>query len=159
MFGEFQHTVFGGCPHVLQPFYWHAVTQQLVVREVGKKQRLRRSCYLSLHINRNMDLLDNLTQLHQLGRAGGGVCLQLPALGPLVSVVVVADIAKDDIFTSAVENYPKVETDAGRPEIWVPCAGEPVQAEAGVGRVDLQVKSSSLSSLLLLVWEPSQAGV
>ncbi len=45
-------------------------------------------------VHRDEDLLDGFPDFHELGCAGLGVRLQLPALGPIIGAVVVVDVAK-----------------------------------------------------------------
>ena len=102
--------------------------------------------------------MDNFPKLHQLGGAGVGVRFQPAALGPLVSIVVAAHVAEDGVLSGPVQDDAQVQVHASRPEVRVSRTGQPVQAEARVRQIGLQVEGGSFGRLLLLVREPGQAG-
>ena len=123
---------------------------------MGQQRRFRRRRDGSLHVHGHRDFLDDLAQLDQLGRAGGGVGLQLATLRPPVGIVVTPDVAQDHILAGAVEDDPQVEVDASRPEIGIPGVAQPVHAQPGLGRIGLQVKGGGLGRPLLLVGQPAE---
>src|SRR3972149_2345303 len=75
---------------------------------------------------------------------------QLALFSPTVSRVMVIHIAKKETFAGLMDNYPEVTADPHRPEVLVFRIVELVELHARIGRVQLQVKGSSLYCLLLL---------
>jgi hypothetical protein len=61
-----------------------------------------------MHIDRDDDLLDGLTYLHKLRRAGLGMRFELATLRPIVSLVVVVDVAEQKARFAAVNDQPNV---------------------------------------------------
>ena len=86
------------------------------------------------------------------------MCFQPSTLSPIVRVVVTAHVAEDDIVTVPVQDDAQVKVYPRRPEACVLGAGHPVQAEARVGDVGLQVKGGGLGRLLMFIGEPGEAG-
>ena len=74
------------------------------------------------------DLLDDLPKLHQLGGPRRRMRLQPATFGPPVGVVVAAHVAEDYVLPRPVQNDAQVQIHAGRPEVGVHRAGDPVQA-------------------------------
>ena len=84
--------------------------------------------------------------------------LQPAALGPPVGIIVAVHIAENDVLPGAVQYDTQIKVHPGRPKAKVLGAGHTVQAEARIGDVGLQVKSSGLSRPLLFVGEAGEAG-
>ena len=145
------HAVLGGGPDVVEPLLRNAVPQQLFVGDPGEGQRLSGSLLLGPHVDWNDYFLHHLPQLHQLGRAGGGVYLQPATLGPTVGVIVAVNVAEDDVLSGPVQDDAQVEVHSRRPEVRVLGSGHAVQAEARMGDVGLQVKGGGLRCPLLVV--------
>ena len=80
---------------------------------------------------------------------------ELTTLGPVVSPVVVIDVAKQKAALSLVDNQSNVAADTNGPEVFILGLVELVKAHTRVGRVELQVKGSRLDDLLLLAGEAS----
>ena len=110
-----------------------------------------------IHVCRDRDFLYYFPKFHELGRAGGWMGLHLPALGPFIGIVVVADVTQGHSVAGAVDDNPDVEVYTDRPEVGVFCAGDAMQAMARLGGIKLQVKGGGLGDLLLLVGEAGQA--
>lgn len=111
-----------------------------------------------LDVARDCDLLDPLPKLHELSRARPRMRLQPPPLGPLVGVVVVADVAEQQAAGPvAVDDQPDVLRHTNRPEVLVPRLVQLVELHPRCGRVQLQIEGGRLDGLLLLPGEPAQA--
>jgi hypothetical protein len=106
-----------------------------------------------LHIDWDDDLLDRLAYFHQLRCAG----FQLAALRPLVSFIVMANVAKQQAHFAAMNDQPDVAVNPHRPEILVLRFIELVEAHARIGRVKLQVERRRLHSLLLIASQTGEA--
>ncbi len=101
--------------NVFQPFLRNSVPQQLRIGQGGEDFLLR---YLlcrnwRVHVARDENLLNALTDLDQLRRTGFGMRLQLAPLRPFVGVIVMADIAKEQAVLRLVNDQSDVAANAG----------------------------------------------
>ena len=94
--GQGQETVLIGLAHVGQPLRRHAVGQQVVIGQARKQRRLGRHRLRSLHIRRDENLLNRFTDLDQLSRTRARMRFESPALRPVVGLVVMIDVAKQE---------------------------------------------------------------
>src|SRR5437016_12957578 len=83
--------------------------------------------------------------------------LQLPPLGPLVSLIVVIDIAKQETVCGSMNDKADVFADAYRIELGIPWLVELVELQAGLRRIQLKIECSSLNGFLLLARHPGEA--
>lgn len=95
---------------------WYAVAQQIVIsnsmeQKLRYRRRFRRQRQCALHIDRHDDFLHRLTNFDQLRRAGFWMRLKLAALGAIVGLVVLIDVASKAGF-AAVNNKANVATHA-----------------------------------------------
>ena len=139
--GDVQDGLLRCLPHRVEPVLRHAPAQQDVI---GLKGEERRPAHCLLDVALGNDLLDGLSDLDDLGGAGPRVAVEAAALGPSVSVVVVADIGEEGVAGPLVEDDAEVEIDAGGPEVLVAGAVDPVEGEAGAVGVLLDVEGGDL---------------
>jgi hypothetical protein len=85
------------------------------------------------------------------------VRFQLAPFRPVIGPVVVVDVAEQEARIALVHDQANVAADAHGPEIPVPRLVQPVQAHAGIGRVELQVEGRGLDRALLVAGEARQA--
>ena len=85
------------------------------------------------------------------------MCFQLATFRPVVSLVVVADVAEQDARLAPVNDQPDVAIDPHRPEILVLHLVELVEAHAGIGWVELQVERRRLDGLLFVASQSGEA--
>ena len=108
------------------------------------------------HNRGKANLADSFANLDDLGGAGGWVALDLAALGPAVSVVVMIDVAKQQARRGLVGDQADVGADAHGPEVGVLCPVELVKLHPGARRVHLEVERRGLGGGLLLARELSE---
>jgi hypothetical protein len=162
MVGQGQQRVLGHVPDVVQPLGGHAVGQQFLVAVAGEQRLQHRDGWrcewqFRLHIHGNEHLLHRLADFDPLRGAGPWVRLQLAPFRPVIGPVVVVDVAEQEARIALVHDQANVAADPHRPEIPVPRLVQPVQAHAGVGRVELQVEGRGLGRSLLVAGQARQA--
>jgi hypothetical protein len=169
MVSERQQGVSGRRSDVGQPFGRHAVAEQLVIGDVCEDWgRRREACFglgptkvgpygRLLHVNRYDDLLHRLADLDQLRGARGWMGLQLAPFRPVVRLIVMGDEAKQQAGIAAMHDQADVAAGPYRPEALVLRLIEPVEAQAGIRRIELQIERRRLHSLLLVAGQASQA--
>ena len=79
------------------------------------------------------------------------------ALCPVVCVIVVADVAQQQAGVIAVHDQADVAGHANRPEVLVFGLIQLVEAQARMGRVQLQVKGGHLRGLLFVAGQACEA--
>src|SRR6185295_688306 len=100
-----------------------------------------------LNIGWGDNLLNGLPNLHELGGARTRVRLEPAPLGPVVGLVMMIHVAKQQATLAFVDNKSEVGADTYRPEILVLRLVEFVKLHARVGRVQLQVEGRRLDEL------------
>ncbi|KFB73003.1 MAG: hypothetical protein AW09_001778 [Candidatus Accumulibacter phosphatis] len=160
--GQGQQRVLGRVPDVVQPLGGHAVGQQFLVAATGEQrfqQRGGRRCerQFRLHIHGNEHLPHRLADFDPLRGAGPWVGFQPAPFRPVIGPVMVVDVAEQEARIALVHDQANVAADTHRPEIPVPRPVQPVQAHAGVGRVELQVEGRGLDRSLLVAAQARQA--
>jgi hypothetical protein len=160
--GDLEQRILGGAPHGVEPIAGYAIAEQRVVRDPGEQQRLLRwladrdkRCFGYRRPSRRFHAL---RQLDELCRAGRRVALDPAALGPGVSIIVVADITKQQAHRRPMHNQANLVTDPHRPEIRVARPFESMKPQARASQVQLQIESCRLDRLLLGSIEPGEAG-
>ena len=153
MTGQIEEAVFIGLTDIRQPVGGDAIVQQVVVRPGGEQAGLGDGGYR----DGGGDFDDALADLHELGGAGAGMDLQLASGGPFIGGIVMIDVAEQQAAVRAVDDEAQIAAGAHGPEILVPRPVELVAAQAGVGRVELQVEGRGLDRLLFFPGEAGQA--
>jgi len=156
--GQIEERVFGGLADFGEPFGRDAVAQDLGVRHMDEQgcfegDGLRRR----IHIARDSDLLNDLTDFDELGRSRFGVSFEFAAFRPMIGVVVMADIAEQETGFGAVQDEADVTGNSNGPEALVLSLVEFVKLEAGVGGIELQVEGRGFRGFLLVASETGQA--
>src|SRR6266516_3150184 len=82
---------------------------------------------------------------------------QFSPFRPVISIVVVADIAEQEARSALVNDQPDVAAYSHRPKVFVPHLIELVEAHAGIGRIELQVERRRLDGLLLVAGQSGEA--
>lgn len=82
---------------------------------------------------------------------------ELAPFAPVVRVVVMRHVAKEQAGLSAMDYHPDVERNADRPEVVVFGLFELVKLETRVGRVELEIEGGGLDSFLLVGSETGEA--
>ena len=100
--------------------------------------------------------MDGLADLDELGGAGGGVGLQVTALGPVIGVIVVGHVAEEEALAGAVDDEADVRADANRPEAAVLGFVELMELEAGVGGIELEIEGGGFDRFLFVVGEAGE---
>ena len=113
---------------------------------------------LLLHRPRRRHLLDALAHLDDLDGTCLGMRLDAPALGPLVGVVVVADVGQQEALRRLVDDDADVAARPARPEIRVLGVADAVPLQARMLRVGLQVEHGGLDRLLLVARQLGERG-
>ena len=157
MLGQIEQAALRGAQCVMEPFLGNPVPQQGLGIDIGEQGRLLGHRHLRRDGDRH--LLNPFPDLDQLGRAGPRVGLDLSALGPLVGVVVVADMDQKQAGRGPVDDQPDVPVHPHRPEVRVPGPVELVEAQPGRGGIGLEIEHGDLHRLLLLVGQAVQARV
>ena len=158
---DVEQCVLGGRPDVIHPFLGHAKGHQFELAQIVEKADRglcdRRRCSGHLFGLEDFHLFNPLAHLDKLHGARGRVAFNLAAFGPFVGVVVVIDIDQQDAGGRAMDDDPDVSIHPHRPEIRVLCSVQLVEGQAVRGRVQLQVESGGLRSLLLLRRQAAKA--
>src|SRR5437016_13287726 len=81
---------------------------------------------------------------------------QLPALRPLISLVMMTDVAEQETIRGLVDNQPDIFTHAYRREVRIPRLVEFMELQAWMCWIELQVKRRCLDCLLLLPRQPGK---
>lgn len=149
--------VFGGRPHVVEPFNGNAVFKKALGRDLGEERRLGQSRPLLLHVDGDDHLLDGLANLHQLRSAGLRMRLQPAPLGPLIGLVVVIDVAEQQTAVGPMDDEPDVAAHPHRPEVPVSRLVELVKLKPRTRRIHLKIERRRLRSLLLVGGETAEA--
>ncbi len=111
----------------------------------------------TLHVDRDNDLLHGLPDLDQLCGAGLRMRLQLAPSRPVIRLVVVVDVAEQEIGIALVNDQPDVAAHPHRPEVLVLHLVDLVEAHAGIGRVELQIERRRLDGFLLVAGQAGKA--
>ena len=148
--------------HVVQPFGGHAVAQQLVVCPAGKDCPRRLGWWrckreFRLNVDRHHNLQHSFTNLDQLGGTRRRMRFHPPASGPVVGLVVVVHVAKQQAVLNPMDDEADVAADPHRPEVLVLCLVEFVEAQTRCGRIQLHVKGRRLHCLLLVACQTGEA--
>ena len=157
MVGQREQRVLVGGADVGQPFGWDAVAQQRVVAEVREKAGFGRGRDFFLHVKRHDNFANGLADFHELRSSSRRVYFQFSPLGPMVGVVVVIDVAEQEVGVGLVDDQPDVAAHAHRPEVLVPRPIQLVQTQARLRRVQLQVEGRGFHRFLLVVGQAGQA--
>jgi hypothetical protein len=155
-----QQAVFVRLTHVIQPLGGNTVAEQFIIRLAGEQPGLRRrgsQRQFRLHVNRDDHFLDRLADFHELRRAGLWMRLQLAPLRPVVGLVVVVHVAKEQASLRLVDDQPDVAAGANGPEPLVLRLVELVKSQAGTRWVRLQVEGRCLHGLLLVSAQTREA--
>ena len=83
--------------------------------------------------------------------------LQFAPLRPVISVVVMTDVAEQQARIALVNDQPDVAVNPHRPEVLVLRLVELVEAHSGIGGIELQVERRRLDGLLLVAGQSSEA--
>ena len=75
---------------------------------------------------------------------------QLPALRPLISLVMMTDVAEQETIRGLVDNKPDIFTHANRREIRIPRLVEFMELQAGMRRIQLKIERRGLDSFLFV---------
>jgi hypothetical protein len=113
---------------------------------------------LPLDHSRDDDLLDGLTNLDQLCRAGDRMRLQLAPLGPVIRLVVMVDVTQQQTGGGLVNDQAKVPTRPHRPKIPVTRPLHAMETQTRTDRVQLQIEGRGLDQLLLVTGQTGEAG-
>jgi hypothetical protein len=132
-----QEGVFVGLPHVVQPLRRYAVSEERLGGDVGKQRHCGSGRIFGLPVCGNDDFLDPLPNLHQLGGPGLRMGFQFPPFGPVVGVVVMADVTQKKAFVRPMNDQPKIAADPHRPEMLVLGLVQLVELHTRTGRVQL----------------------
>ena len=148
-----------GLLDVAEPLLGHAVTEKLVVGHFGENAlfldgRLRRGDDLGLHVDRDHDLLDRLAYLDQLRRARFRMRLKFAALRPVISIVVVADVAEQKARIVLCERSVGCRCSPAPTRSSCPSPYRAYESSCRIGRVELEVKRCRLYRLLLIAGQP-----
>ena len=127
---------------VIQPHSGYAVVQQLAVRHTGEHGALGGD------VARDLDLAHDLADLDELRRSGVRMLFEEPALGPAIRIVVLPDIAEQEIRRRPVHNHAHALVDPNRPEVLVPVPVDPVKLQSRLRRIEDRTPSSSRPLLL-----------
>jgi hypothetical protein len=146
-----------GRADIIDPLGRDSVAKQLVFRISVEERRCRRKRLLLRHVDRYHDLLNRLPDLDDLRRTGARVRLELPPLGPVVGVVVMVHVTKEEAVGRAVDDDPNVRADPDRPEVVVLRPVQAVEAEPRPRRIHLEVEYGRLDGLLLVPREAGEA--
>ena len=119
---------------------------------------LWRARLAAFDIRRNKNLPDSFADFNQLRRASVRVHFQLAPLGPLIGLVVVIHVAKQQTAGGLVHDQANVAADTHRPEARVFGAIKLVKAVPLAAGVQLQLKGGGLGQLLLFARQARQAG-
>ncbi len=152
-----QQAIFIGLPHIVQPLFGHAISQQLLIRHAKQWTTHLPRCGFSLDVRGNHDFADRLAQLDHLRSAGRRMGFEFPPFGPTVGAIVVIDVAEQQRLIGSVDDQADISVHADRPEPLVFRAIELVEAEARCRRIQLQVERGRLDRLLLVTGQPGQA--
>ena len=158
MIGQIEERILVGLLHVGEPILGHAVREEVVVGDIREQLRFRRRRLFDLDVFRDDDFLDPLPDFHELRRAGLRMPLQSPPLGPLVGLVVVIHVAKQEAGRGLVDDQADVGVYPDRPEIRILRSVDPMEPHAGIRRIELQIERRRLDRLLLVVTEPGEGG-
>ena len=166
---DVQEAVLGGGENVVDPVGRHADGHELAGIERPEREhrlaphRLQREqihavaeIELQRDRPRRRHLLDALAHLDDLDGAGLGMRLDAAALGPLVGVVVVADVGQQEALRRLVDDDPDIPVDPARPEIRVLGGIDAMQLQPRMLRIDLKVDNGDLDSLLLIARQLAQ---
>ena len=129
---------------VIKPRSGYAVVQQLAVRHTGEHGALGGD------VARDLDLAHDLADLYELRRTGVWMLFEEPALGPAIRVIVVPDIAEQEIGRRPVHNHAHGLVDSNRPEVLVPGPLHPMELQSRLRRIELQIERRRLRGPLLL---------
>src|SRR3990167_6480877 len=124
---------------------------------MGKQRGFSRWVLCCLNIFWNNDLLHRLAYLDQLRRARLRMGLQLAPFRPVIRLVVVIHIAQQQTGIGLVDDQTNIAAHPHRPEILVPRLVQLVEAQARIGRIDLQVERRGLGGFLLIAGEFGEA--
>ena len=136
---------------VIQPLSGYAVVQQLAVRHTGEHGALGGD------VARDLDLAHDLADLDELRRSGVRMLFEEPALGPAIRIVVLPDIAEQEIGRRPVHNHAHALVDPNRPEILVPGPLHPMELQSRLRRIELQIERRRLRGPLLLAVQLCEA--
>ena len=114
--------------------------------------------FFLVYIAGNDDLSNGLSNLNKLRRAGFRMYFKLSTFCPLVRLVVVVDVAEQEVVARCVNNQSDVSIDPHRSEIGILRLIKLVELQAGLRRVDLKIERSRLGGFLFLVGQAIQTG-
>ena len=80
-----------------------------------------------------------------------------PALGPAVPIVVLPDIAEEEIGRRLVHDHAHAAIHPNRPESLIPGPVDPMELHSRLRRIELQIERRRLRGLLLLAVQPGAA--
>ncbi|MGH6837481.1 MAG: hypothetical protein ACREDT_01505 [Methylocella sp.] len=149
---KIENRILGCCPNIGDPVLRDAVGKKLVIGASGKEQwqfgpnRNRRGFGRLL----NPYLLNALANLDDLSSACLWMRFYPPPLRPIISGIMMIDVADKKTFFGFVNNQPYIAADTHRPEILVLGVIDAVELKPGLGRVHLKVEDSGFHCLLLL---------
>ena len=109
-----------------------------------------RSILDHLDVSRHDDLLDALSELDQLCRAGCGVGFDLASLRPSVRLVVMIGVTDEEAACGLVHDEPDVASGPHGPEVLVLGLIEFVKLVTRRRRIDMQVEGRQLGLLRLV---------
>ena len=128
---------------VIQPLGGYAIVQQLAVRHTGEHGALGGD------VARDLDLAHHLADLDELRRSGVRMLFKEPALSPAIRIVVLPDIAEQEIGRRLVHNHAHAVVDPNRPEVLVPGPVHPMELQSRLRRIELQIERRRLRGPLL----------
>jgi hypothetical protein len=82
---------------------------------------------------------------------------EFAAASPIVRFVVVVYVAEQKAGFGPVDNHPEVAIDPRGPEVSIFAFLNPMEFEARLGGIELEVDGSDLGGLLFLTGEPGEA--
>ena len=145
----------------VQPRLGDAVPQELVIGGIGEERRLGRGLLGGRGFRddgaRDFDLAHGLADLDDLGRAGPGMPLDPPPLGPAIRGIVMVGVDQHDARGGAMHDQPDIPADPDGPEVPVSGAVNAVKRQPRRRRVQLQVEGGGLRGLLLVAGQLGKA--
>ena len=136
---------------VIQPLGRHAVVQQLTVRHTGKQGAVAGD------VARNLDLAHDLADLDELRRARARMLFDAPAFRPAIRIVVLSDVAEQEVGRRLVHDHAHPTIDPNRPEVLVPGPLHSMELHPRLRRIELQIERRRLGGPLFLARQLRQA--